>query len=36
MRRDRLEVVRPAAEQQVEMRALADYDTALGTGGGAA
>jgi transposase len=36
MRRDRLEVVRPAAEQQVEVRALADYDTALGTGGGAA
>jgi transposase len=36
MRRDRLEVIRPAAEPAVEVRRLADYDAALGTGGGAA
>jgi hypothetical protein len=33
LRRDRLEVIRPAAGQAVEARSLADYDTALGTGG---
>jgi transposase len=33
LRRDRLEVIRPAAGQAVEVRSLADYDTALGTGG---
>ena len=36
LRRDRLEVIRPAAGPAVEVRCLADYDTALGTGGGAA
>ena len=36
LRRDRLEVIRPAAGPQVEIRCLADYDAALGTGGGAA
>jgi transposase len=36
LRRDRLEVVRPAAEPAVEVRRLADYDAALGTGGGVA
>jgi hypothetical protein len=36
LRRDRLEVIRPAAEPAVEIRRLADYDAALGTGGGAA
>jgi len=36
LRRDRLGIVRPAAEPDVEIRRLADYDTALGTGGGAA
>ena len=36
LRRQRLEVVRHAAEPDVEIRCLADYDTALGTGGGAA
>lgn len=30
LRRERLEVVRPAAQAQVEQRCLADYDTALG------
>ncbi len=35
LRRDRLEVLRPAAPS-VEIRRLADYDAALGTGGGAA
>jgi transposase len=35
LRRDRLEVIRPAAEPAVEVRRLADYDAALGTGGGA-
>jgi len=33
LRRDRLEVIRPAADPAVEVRALADYDAALGTGG---
>jgi transposase len=36
LRQDRLEVIRPAAEPAVEIRRLADYDAALGTGGGAA
>jgi len=36
LRRDRLEVIRPAAETAVEVRRLADYDTALGIDGGAA
>jgi transposase len=36
LRRDRLEVIRPAAGPAVEVRCLADYDTALGTGGGVA
>jgi transposase len=30
LRRERLEVVRPAATVQIEQRSLADYDTALG------
>jgi transposase len=34
LRRQRLGVVRPAADPEVEVRALADYDAALGTGGG--
>ena len=34
LRRQRLGVVRPAADLEVEVRALADYDAALGTGGG--
>jgi transposase len=33
LRRDRLEVIRPAADPAVEVRRLADYDTAPGTGG---
>ena len=36
LRRDRLKVIRPAAEPQVEVRRLADYDAALGIDGGAA
>jgi transposase len=36
LRRDRLEVIRPAAGPQVEIRCLADYDAALGVDGGAA
>jgi hypothetical protein len=36
LRRDRLELVRPAAEPQVQVRCLADYDTALGLDDGAA
>ena len=36
LRRDRLEVIRPAAGPAVEIRRLTDYDAALGTGGGAA
>lgn len=30
LRRERLEILRPAAEPEVEQRCLADYDTALG------
>ncbi len=33
LRRERLEIVRPAAEAEVEQRCLADYDTALGVDG---
>jgi transposase len=36
LRRDRLDIVRPAAEPAVEVRRLADYDTALGIDGGVA
>jgi transposase len=36
LRRDRLELVRPAAEPQVQIRPLTDYDTALGLDGGVA
>jgi transposase len=36
LRRDRLEVIRPAAGPAVEVRRLADYDTALGLDGGVA
>jgi transposase len=36
MRRQRVAALRPAAEPEVQIRALADYDAALGTGGGAA
>jgi transposase len=36
LRRDRLEMIRPAAEPAVEIRRLADYDTALGLDGGVA
>jgi transposase len=36
LRRDRLEIIRPAAEPAVEVRRLADYDAALGTGAGTA
>lgn len=36
LRRERLELVRPAAQQDVEQRDLAVYDTALGTDGGVA
>ena len=36
LRRDRLEIIRPAAGPQVEIRRLADYDAALGVDGGAA
>ncbi len=36
LRRERLQVVRPAGEPQVQERNLADYDTALGTDGGVA
>jgi transposase len=32
LRRDRLEIVRPAREPEVEQRRLTDYDTALGIG----
>jgi hypothetical protein len=35
-RRDRLEVIRPAADPAVEVRRLADYDAALGLDGGVA
>jgi hypothetical protein len=30
LRRDRIGLLRPAAEPEVQIRALADYDTALG------
>ena len=36
LRKERLEVVRPAGEQQVEQRDLADYDRLLGIDGGVA
>ncbi len=36
LRRDRIAVLRPAPEPEVEQRCLADYDAALGTGGGVA
>jgi hypothetical protein len=36
LRRQRAGVLRPAPEPEVEQRALVDYDTALGTGGGVA
>jgi len=36
LRRDRLEVVRPAAQADVEIRALSDYDVLLGVDGGVA
>jgi transposase len=36
LRRERIGLVRPAAEPEVEIRCLADYDTALGVDGGAA
>jgi transposase len=36
MRRDRLEVIRPAAEPAVEVRRLTGYDAALGLDGGVA
>jgi len=36
LRRDRLEVIRAATGPPVEIRCLADYDTALGVDGGAA
>jgi hypothetical protein len=36
LRRERLELVRPPAQSEVEQRDLAVYDTALGTDGGVA
>ncbi len=36
LRRDRIGVVRPVPEPEVETRALADYDAALGIDGGVA
>jgi len=36
LRRQRLQVVRPAAEPEVQIRCLADYDDALGVDGGIA
>ena len=36
LRRDRIGLVRPAPEPDVEIRCLADYDTALGVDGGVA
>jgi transposase len=36
LRRERLELVRPAVEPDVQVRCLADYDTALGVDGGVA
>jgi len=36
LRRERLEVVRPAVEADVEVRRLSDYDALLGLDGGVA
>jgi hypothetical protein len=36
LRRQRVAVLRRPAEPEVQIRTLADYDTAFGTGGGAA
>jgi hypothetical protein len=36
LRRDRVTALRRPAEPEVQIRALADYDAALGTGGGVA
>jgi transposase len=36
LRRERLEVLRPAAQAEVQIRRLADYDTAFGIDGGVA
>jgi len=36
MRRQRVTALRRPAEPEVEIRALSDYDAALGTGGGVA
>jgi hypothetical protein len=36
LRRQRLEVVRPPAETEVETRRLSDYDALLGIDGGVA
>jgi hypothetical protein len=36
LRAQRVAVLRRPAEPEVQVRALADYDTALGTGGGVA
>jgi transposase len=36
LRRERLQVVRPTAEPEVEVRRLSDYDTALGLDDGGA
>jgi len=36
LRRDRIGVIRPAREPEVEQRSLADYDAALGIDGGVA
>jgi hypothetical protein len=36
LRRDRIGLVRPVVEADVEIRCLADYDTALGVDGGVA
>jgi Mu transposase, C-terminal domain len=36
LRRERITIVRPAAEQEVERRSLADYDRLLGVGDGVA
>ena len=36
LRRERTGVLRPAPEPEVELRCLADYDTALGVEGGVA
>ncbi len=36
LRRERMTIVRPPADTEVQVRALADYDTALGLDGGTA